>query len=58
MGERRLIEQSYRFALAPTAEQERFLSACASASRFFFNWGLGLVEMRREGQGRGRAVAL
>src|SRR5688572_782534 len=46
MGERRLIEQSYRFALAPTPEQERFLSACAGAARFFYNWGLGLVETR------------
>jgi putative transposase len=46
MGQRRLIEQAYRFALAPTAEQELFLSACAGASRFFYNWGLGLVETR------------
>jgi putative transposase len=46
MGEPRLIEQGYRFALDPTPEQERFLSACASAARFFYNWGLGLVETR------------
>jgi putative transposase len=46
MGEARVIEQAYRFALAPTAEQERFLSACAGASRFFYNWGLSLVEER------------
>jgi putative transposase len=46
MGEPRLIEQAYRFALAPTPEQERFLSACAGASRFFYNWGLALVETR------------
>jgi putative transposase len=46
MGESRLIEQAYRFALAPTREQERFLDACAGASRFFYNWGLGLVETR------------
>jgi putative transposase len=46
MGERRLIEQAYRFALQPTREQEEFLSACAGAARFFFNWGLGLVETR------------
>jgi putative transposase len=46
MGERRLIEQAYRFALAPTPEQERFLAACAGASRFFYNWGLALVETR------------
>jgi putative transposase len=46
MGEPRLIEQAYRFALRPTPEQERFLDACAGASRFFYNWGLGLVETR------------
>jgi putative transposase len=46
MGEPRLIEQAYRFALAPTTDQERFLDACAGASRFFYNWGLALVETR------------
>jgi putative transposase len=46
MGEPRLVEQAYRFALAPTPEQERFLDACAGASRFFYNWGLALVETR------------
>jgi putative transposase len=46
MGEPRLIEQAYRFALVPTPGQERFLEACAGASRFFYNWGLGLVETR------------
>jgi putative transposase len=46
MREPRLIEQAYRFALAPTAEQERFLSSCVGASRFFYNWGLALVETR------------
>jgi putative transposase len=46
MGEPRLIEQAYRFALRPTPEQERFLSDCAGASRFFYNWGLALVETR------------
>jgi helix-turn-helix protein len=46
MGEPRLIEQAYRFALAPTPEEERFLDSCAGASRFFYNWGLALVETR------------
>jgi putative transposase len=46
MGEPRLIEQAYRFALVPAPEQERFLDACAGASRFFYNWGLALVETR------------
>ena len=42
----RVIEQAYRFALAPTEEQARFLGTCAAASRFFYNWGLALVETR------------
>jgi putative transposase len=46
MGVPRLIEQAYRFALRLTPEQERFLDACAGASRFFYNWGLALVESR------------
>jgi putative transposase len=46
MGEARMIEQAYRFALRPTPEQERFLDGCAGASRFFYNWGLALVETR------------
>jgi putative transposase len=59
MGETRLVEQAYRFALAPTPEQERFLDACAGASRFFYNWGLALVETRlrlRRAYGPGVAV--
>ena len=31
------IQQAYRFALAPTPEQEAFLGACCGASRFWFN---------------------
>jgi putative transposase len=46
MGEPRLIEQAYRFALSPRVEQERFLEGCCGASRFFYNWGLALVETR------------
>jgi putative transposase len=46
MDEPQLIEQAYRFALRPTPEQERFLTACTGASRFFYNWGLALVETR------------
>jgi putative transposase len=46
MDEPRLVEQAYRFALAPSPEQERFLAAYVGASRFFYNWGLGLVETR------------
>ena len=46
--EARVIQQAYRFALDPTAEQERFLSGCAGASRFWFNQGLALVKERLE----------
>jgi putative transposase len=40
------ITQAYRFALAPTAEQEQFLGSCCGASRFWFNQGLALVKRR------------
>ena len=46
MSETRVIQQAYRFVLDPTAEQERFLAACAGASRFWFNQGLALVKQR------------
>jgi transposase len=39
-----VIQQGYRIALRPTAEQEQFLAACAGASRFWFNQGLALVK--------------
>jgi IS605 OrfB family transposase len=41
-----LIEQAYRFALAPSRAQEEFLDACAGASRFWFNHGLAFVKQR------------
>jgi putative transposase len=40
------IQQAYRFALAPTPEQEAFLGARCGASRFWFNQGLALVKKR------------
>ena len=46
VGEAPVIQQAYRFALDPSAEQEQFLSACAGASRFWFNQGLALVKQR------------
>jgi putative transposase len=52
----RVIEQAYRFALAPTAEQEAFLDACAGASRFWFNQGLALVKRRLDERAGGRDV--
>ena len=50
------IQQAYRFALDPTPEQERFLSGCAGASRFWFNQGLALVKDRLEQRDVGENV--
>jgi putative transposase len=51
-----VIQQAYRFALAPTAEQEAFLSSCAGASRFWFNQGLALVKSRLDERAAGQDV--
>lgn len=51
-----ITRQAYRFALAPTIEQERFLVACAGASRFWFNQGLALVKDRLERRAAGEDV--
>jgi putative transposase len=40
------IRQAYRFALAPTADQQRMLESFCGASRFWFNQGLALVKLR------------
>jgi putative transposase len=50
------IRRAYRFALAPTPEQEEFLTACCGASRFWFNQGLALVKERLEQRAAGRDV--
>lgn len=55
MGEP-LIQQAYRFALDPSREQEEFLSACAGASRFWFNQGLALVKERLDKRAAGADV--
>jgi putative transposase len=51
-----LIKQAYRFRLAPTAAQEKFLGACVGASRFWFNQGLALVKERLDARRRGEIV--
>jgi putative transposase len=56
VSESGVIEQAYRFALAPTAEQEAFLDACAGASRFWFNQGLALVKERLDQRVAGEVV--
>jgi transposase len=52
----RVIPQAYRFALAPTAEQEEFLSSCCGASRFWFDHGLALVKDRLDRHAAGEEV--
>jgi putative transposase len=58
MSERETIQQAFRFALAPTAEQERFLSSCCGASRFWFNQGLALVKERLDRRAASEDVSL
>lgn len=52
----RLIHQAYRFAIAPTREQEQFLFSCCGASRFWFNQGLALVKDRLDRRAAGEDV--
>jgi putative transposase len=40
------VIQAYRFALDPTARQQRSLASHAGAARFTYNWGLELVKTR------------
>jgi transposase len=57
-SEAQFIQQAFRFALDPTAEQERFLASCAGASRFWFNHGLALVKGRLEQRAAGADVVV
>jgi IS605 OrfB family transposase len=52
VSEPALIQQAFRFDLAPSAEQAEFLEACVGASRFWFNQGLALVKERLEERDR------
>jgi putative transposase len=54
--EAQVIQQAFRFALDPTVEQERFLTSCAGASRFWFNQGLALVKDRLDRRAAGEEV--
>jgi putative transposase len=58
MSDATLIRQGYRFALAPTAAQQIFLSSCVGASRFWFNQGLALVKVRLDARERGEDVSV
>jgi putative transposase len=56
VSESPVIQQAFRFALDPTVEQEQFLTACAGASRFWFNQGLALVKQRLDQRATGAEV--
>jgi putative transposase len=56
VGDAPVIQQAYRFALDLTVEQEHFLTACAGASRFWFNQGLALVKQRLDERQAGGVV--
>jgi putative transposase len=51
-----LTQQAFRFALAPTADQEKFLTSCCGAARFWFNQGLALVKERLDQRAAGDDV--
>jgi putative transposase len=53
-----LIQQAFRYELAPTAAQEEFLTSCAGASRFWFNQGLALVKERLNERAAGCDVSV
>jgi transposase len=54
----RLIQQAYRFELAPTAEQALFLGACAGATRFWFNQALAEVKRRLDARQGGENLSV
>ena len=50
-GWRVRVVQAYRFALDPSAVQERALRSHAGAARFGWNWGLGKCQERYAAEG-------
>ena len=48
-----LIQQSYRYELAPTAAQAKLLASFTGASRFWFSTGLALVKVRLDQRAKG-----
>ena len=51
-GRRVRVIQAYRFALDPSAAQERALRSHAGAARFGWNWGLSKCQERYEAEGK------
>jgi putative transposase len=58
VDERKLIEQAFRFELAPSAEQAVFLGACCGAARFWFNQALEEVKRRLDLRAAGDEVSV
>jgi putative transposase len=50
------VHQAYRFALDPTPRQQRALASHTGASRFAYNWALGLVKQRMDARAAGADV--
>jgi putative transposase len=50
------VHQAYRFALDPTAGQQRRLGSAVGGARFAYNWGLELVKRRLDERAGGHDV--
>ena len=53
-----VIQQAFRYALDVRPEQEAVLLNFTGATRFFFNWGLGLVKERLDERAAGADVSV
>jgi len=51
-----VVHQAYRFALDPTASQQRRLASAVGGARFAYNWGLELVKRRLDERAAGHDV--
>ena len=51
-----VVHQAYRFALDPTADQQRRLASAVGGARFAYNWGLELVKRRLDERMAGHDV--
>ena len=51
------VVQAYRFALDPSAAQERALRSHAGAARFAWNWGLAKCQERYAAEGKWYSAA-
>ena len=51
-----VVLKAYRYALDPTARQDRALASHTGASRFAYNWGLELVMQRLNARAAGLDV--